>query len=95
LDYQWQRVACFSRQTCQRSRESPASLATARLPFAFPHQSLDRGVAAIRPVPDVVRIDETAMAAARKAAAAVTRLQGPAQCRRYGAGLAPDIEWIA
>jgi len=46
-------------------------------------------------VPDVVRIDETAMAAARKAAAAVTRLQGPAQCRRYGAGLAPDIEWIA
>ena len=36
---------------------------------------VDRGVAAIRPVPDVMRIDETVMAAARKSAAAVARLQ--------------------
>jgi len=35
------------------------------------------------------------MVAAREPAAAVARLQGPAQRRRYGAGLAADIEWIA
>ena len=54
----------------------------------FMHQSVmmtaeqnkivDRGVAAIRPVTDVVRIDETPMAAAREAASAVARLQGAA-----------------
>jgi len=42
---------------------------------------VDRGVAAIRPVTDVMRIDETVMAATREPAAAVARLQGPAQCR--------------
>jgi len=59
------------------------------------YEIVDRGVAAIRPVPDVMRIDETAMAATRKPTSAVARLQGPAQCRRYGAGLAAYIEWIA
>jgi len=58
------------------------------------HEIVDRGVAAICPVADVMRIDETAMVAARKPAAAVARLQGSAQRRRYGARLAPDIEWI-
>jgi hypothetical protein len=59
------------------------------------YKIIDRSVAAIRPVPDVMRIDETAMAAAREAASAVARLQGTAQCRWYGPGLAADIEWIA
>ena len=42
-----------------------------------------------------MRIDETVMTTTREPAAAVARLQGPAQCRRYGPGLAADIEWIA
>jgi len=37
------------------------------------NEILDRGVAAIRPVSDVMRIDETAMAAAREPASAVAR----------------------
>ncbi len=59
------------------------------------NEVVDRGVTAIRPVTDVMRIDEAVMAAAREPAATVARLQGPAQCRRYGPGLAADIEWIA
>jgi len=59
------------------------------------NEIVDRGVATIRPVADVMRIDETAIAAAREPASAVARLQGPAQRRRYGAGLAAYIEWIA
>jgi hypothetical protein len=55
---------------------------------AFMHQSMvmaaeqnkivDRGVTAIRPVLNVMRIDKAAMVAARETAADVTRLQGAA-----------------
>ena len=54
----------------------------------------DRGFAAIRPVANMMRIDEAVMVAARKAAAAVARDQGPAHRWRHRAGPAPDIERI-
>ena len=59
------------------------------------HEIVDRGVAALRPVADVMLIDETAMVTARKTATAVACLQGTAHRRRHGPGLASDIEGIA
>ena len=59
------------------------------------NEIVDRGFATFCPIPNVMRIDEALMAASRESAAAVARLQGPAQRWRHGSGLAADIEWIA
>ena len=56
---------------------------------------VERGLAAIRPVADMMRIDEAMLRAARKTATAVAYLQGAAHRRGYGTGLAADIERVA
>ena len=58
-------------------------------------QVFDRRAAAVRPVTNMMRIDEAVVVTARKTAAAVARLQDAAQGRRHGARPAADIERIA
>ena len=73
----------------------PALVHQAVVMTAEQQQVVDRGLAAVRPVFDVMRIDETTLRTAREAATRVAGPQRPAQRRGNCAGLAADSERIA
>ena len=62
------------------------------MPAAEEHQVGERGLAAVRPVLDVMGVHETPLGASRKAAAAVAAVQGPPQSGWDSARLASHGE---
>src|SRR5690606_11393113 len=73
----------------------PALVHRAVVRLAQQHQIGQARLPALRPMLDVMRLDEALAAAAREPTAPVPRPQRPADRRRHHARLAPDAERLA